>query len=496
MSPLNSLPANDFGFQEARHLLSRAGFGGTPYQIRELQKMGLTDAVDFILDFEYQNTLFNNYFKSDIIKPLSKTERSELSQARKNGDENKIDLFRKERQKRQRDDRDQMKKIRQWWIQKMIETPYPLQEKLTLFWHGHFATGYRKIENSWHLYLQNELFRQHAHGNFKEGLARNIIRDPAMIQYLDNHKNKKNEPNENLSRELMELFILGEGNGYTEFDIKEGARALTGYSFNDDLFEFKKYSHDNYMKTILGKRGNFDGDDFLNLIFKQKSASEWVLLQLINFFVRHSGDNPNNEVKSIINRLSLDFKKQNYEIKPILKTLFRSKWFYDVKNRMTIIKSPVQLTVQAIRTLKPPERIGMIDLLLKSCEAMGQFLFEPPSVSGWDGGRSWINTSTLYTRQNLPLYLLTGALPNINPWEIDDIIYDEKSALDDLVKPEDDDESCLRSILAFHLDVSFVNDTNLEPLREYIKKSGSIRQKGVLTGILSLVTAMPEYQLC
>ena len=163
---------------------------------------------------------------------------------------------------------------------------------------------------------------------------------------------------------------------------------------------------------------------------------------------------------------------------------------------MTIIKSPVQLTVQAIRTLKPPERIGMIDILLKSCEAMGQFLFEPPSVSGWDGGRSWINTSTLYTRQNLPLYLLTGALPNINPWEIDDILYNEKNALDDLVKPEDDDESCIRSILAFHLDVSFVNNTNLDPLREYIKKTGSIRKKGVLTGILSLITAMPEYQLC
>ena len=498
MLPLDSLPARDFGFQEARHLLSRAGFGGTPRQIRALERMGPGEAVDFLLNFEskaLQTETIPN-FNPNIMRPLSTEERRRLNQARQSGDEKIVELFRQERQKRQRSDRTQIREIRRWWMREMIETPHPLKEKLTLFWHGHFATGYRKIENSWHMYLQNQLFRKNAAGNFKEGLTRNIIRDPAMIQYLDNHQNRRGAPNENLARELMELFTLGEGNGYTEYDIKEGARALTGYTFNDDSFQFRQNTHDNDSKKLFGKKGDFNGDDLVNIIFQQSDASKWIIFRLIRFFVRHSGDLPDAETKSIINRLSSDFRKQNYQLKPILRKLFRSKWFYEPKNRMSIIKSPVQLAVQAVRTLYPPERIGMVDTLVQACNTMGQSIFEPPSVAGWDGGRSWINTSTLYTRQNLPLYLLTGALPDNNPWELDDTIYDEAAALDDLVPSESDDETCLRAILAFHLDSSFVRESHLEPLRQYLQKTGSIQRKGSLTGILSLVTAMPEYQLC
>src|SRR6185436_12424118 len=164
-------------------------------------------------------------------------------------------------QDRERDDRRQMREMQKWWLKRMIETPRPLEEKMTLFWHGHFATSFRTIENSYHMFKQNTLFRKHAVGNFGELLFA-IIRDPAMIAYLNNNQSRKGKPNENLAREIMELFSLDIA-GYTERDIKEGARALTGYTFVDDKFEFRRNDHDTGEKSILGVTGPLDGDGFV-----------------------------------------------------------------------------------------------------------------------------------------------------------------------------------------------------------------------------------------
>ena len=292
---------------------------------------------------------------------------------------------------------------------RMIETSRPFQEKMTLFLHGHFATGYRPVEDSYHMFKQNELFRSNATGNFRDDLVRNIIRDPAMIKYLNNNQNSRRAPNENLARELMELFTLGEGRGYTEQDIKQGARALTGYTYRDDEFYFNAGNHDDEMKVIFGKRDKWDGDDFVDLIFARSSASDFICEKLYRFYVNDSNNVHEGPAKSVIRQMAKTFKADNFELKPMLRKLFLSKHFYDESNRSAIIKSPTQLVVQAIRSLRAPAR--NMPRLVQACSLMGQDLFKPPSVKGWDGGRKWINTSTLFTRQNTLIYLLTGRMP-------------------------------------------------------------------------------------
>ena len=186
---LKTLNPKKFDFWRARQLLNRAGFGGTPGQVRALTNMGLNDAVDHIVDYRAQayDVVEANDFDSDIMRPATAEERRSLNQARRGGDEAAVERFRRELQARQRADRRQMADLQQWWLKRMIETPRPLEEKMTLFWHGHFATGYRAIEDSYHMFMQNQLFRSHAVGNFRE-LAHGIIHDPAMLRYLNNNR--------------------------------------------------------------------------------------------------------------------------------------------------------------------------------------------------------------------------------------------------------------------------------------------------------------------
>ena len=246
---LRPLAEQDFDFWAAHHLLSRAGFGGTPDQIRALSQLGLDKAIDSIVDYEMHPPIEDpTDFASDIMRPATPEEAEAYRKARQEGDEKTLSEFRRMRQQRQGADRKQIGAMRSWWLERMIETSRPLEEKMTLFWHGHFATGYRAIEDSWHMMMQNRMFRSLATGNFAD-LLRGIIRDPAMLRYLNNNRNRKQSPNENLARELMELFSLGEGNDYTENDIKEGARALTGYTYEDDDFVFQRGAHDSGSKT-------------------------------------------------------------------------------------------------------------------------------------------------------------------------------------------------------------------------------------------------------
>ncbi|MEE9131906.1 MAG: DUF1800 family protein, partial [Phycisphaerales bacterium] len=214
---LRPLKKGEFDYWQAHHLLNRAGFGGTPIEVRALANMGLESAVDLIIDFDEieAEPIGADRFDADIMRPRTRQQSLELRAARENGDEATLERYRRERQRRQVADRRQIAELQRWWLKRMIETPRPLQEKMTLFWHGHFATGYRTIEDSYHMFQQNQLFRHYALGNFRR-LTHAIIRDPAMIRYLDNNQNRKQSPNENLARELMELFTLGEGNDYTE----------------------------------------------------------------------------------------------------------------------------------------------------------------------------------------------------------------------------------------------------------------------------------------
>ncbi len=490
---------NEFGFDEARHLLWRAGFGGTAEQVQMLVRWGPEKAVDTLLDFE--KTPFDavkpELFDHDIIRPYSDEDRKMQRQAAASRDENALAELRLKRQNAEQLDRDQMREIQKWWLKRMIETPRPLEEKLTLFWHGHFATSYRTIEDSYHMFQQNQLFRKHAAGNFGEMLYE-IIRDPAMLAYLNNNQSRKDKPNENLAREIMELFSLGVGS-YTEADIKDGARALTGYTFKDDEFVFEKRQHDTGQKRILGRTGTMDGDAFVKTILSQRACGKFIATKLYRFFTHDfpTGIARNDDAaKSVIRDLETTLVASNFEIKPVLKRLLLSQHFYDPSIRNEQIKSPVQLVVGAIRSLSTPPRD--LSLLADAMNMMGQSVFFPPSVKGWDGGRSWINTSTMFIRQNTLVFLLTGKRPLGRDALADKERLDSTKLLTQISDAfpgtsRTNPQAVLDAILRFTLGKT--DPGGRDVLERFMADRQGELNADTLTELLMLITAMPEYQL-
>ena len=479
----------------ARHLLNRAGFGGTTVQVEALVAMGPDGAVDYLLNFESLPTeeISDTQFDPDIRKPLSEEERQMVQQARKSNDENALEKVQQMRNQRDGLDRKQAQEVQKWWLRRIIETGRPFEEKMTLFWHGHFATGYRTIEDSYHMFLQNQLFRTNAVGNFSQ-LVMRILRDPAMLKYLDNDESRKGRPNENLARELMELFVLGEGNAYTENDIKEGARALTGYTFEDDAFKFNAGQHDDESKTILGQKGEWDGDDFARIILSRKESSEFLCRKLYRFFINDAPGMPDAKVATVTKALAEELRKKQYEMKPVLRMLFRSQHFYDAANRGATIKSPVQLTVQTIRELGVPPRD--LSTLNSATDLMGQSLFMPPSVKGWECGQTWINTSTFFVRQNLAVYLITGKRPDAFDWDESlahwntDLL---EAAISSRTNGDASKEADALMDIVLAIDASTVRR---EQFKKYVQTLNGPLKGERLVAALCLVTAMPEYQLC
>ncbi|HVZ94243.1 MAG TPA: DUF1800 domain-containing protein [Phycisphaerales bacterium] len=496
---LRPIDRKDFGLDHARHLLWRAGFGGTPSQVRLIADWGPQKAVDHLLDFQgpAEETDETRAFDPSIMQPPSAEQRAVIQNARRKQNEDELARIRLERQRREQSDRGQIAHVRRWWLKRMVETARPLQEKLTLFWHGHFATSYRTIENSWHMFRQNQLFREHAAGNFGD-LLRAIIRDPAMIAYLDNNDSRKEKPNENLARELMELFSLGVGN-YSEDDIKEGARALTGYSFQYNDFKFYKDRHDTNNKHLLGASGNFDGDDFVRLILARPACSKFIATKLYRFFVSElppKGTPEFRAVEGVIAGLAAELTGAKYEIKPVLRKLLQSDHFYDSSVRLARIKSPTELVIGAVRSLNTPVRdLGVV---ADAMDLMGQSLFFPPSVKGWDGERSWINTSTLFVRQNMLTYLVTGKTPTgYDPLAADDE-YDPMPLIEGMTRDEAGSPTSPRDVARYLLRY-VLGETAPTPrlniITDFLTSSGAIDAQS-LRGALALITAMPEYQLC
>lgn len=495
---MNPISAQKFGFEQARHLLWRAGFGGTPEQIQILAQWGPAKAVEHLVRFDAvpYDPVKEDTFDRNIMRPPTEEERNAIARARRSNDEDTVARIRARRQEAERDDREQIRRMQHWWMKRMIETPRPLEEKMTLFWHGHFATSYRTIENSYHMFLQNQLFRKHAVGDFRE-LLFSIIRDPAMLAYLDNNDSRKGRPNENLARELMELFSLGVGN-YSEQDIKEGARALTGYTFDDDSFVFNKGNHDDGRKSILGRAGTFDGDDFVTTILEQRACSRFLAAKLYRYFVaeypsgREELDKP---AEAVIRDLASSLLRSKYQLAPVLTRLFQSEHFYDPGVMSEMIKSPAELVVGAVRSLNAPVR--ELGVLVSAVGAMGQNLFHPPSVKGWDGGRSWINTSTLFIRQNILCYLLTGKLPVGYDALAREEKFDPAPVLAVLAKNDGADKDPDRVVeYLLRLTLGAQAPRNRDTLRAFVKERGDRITPDLVTGLLLLVTAMPEYQLC
>jgi len=490
--PLDPIPDTRFDQPAARHLLDRAGFGGTPRQVRDLAGLGVAAAVDHLVDYERIDDAHVSTFDADpdILPALTDAERQALRRAREAEDEATLSHYRAIRNRARRDDAQQLSAMRQWWLARMVETPRPLEEKLTLLWHDHFATSHRGCRDSFLLYQQNRMFRRHASGSFAD-LALGIIRDPAMIMYLNNDRNRKQRPNENLARELMELFTLSEGQ-YTERDIREGARALTGYFRDDDDFVFQRYAHDGGTKTILGVEDNHDGESFVMTLLRRRACSEFIAWKLYRHFVADvtDFDDLSDAQRSVIIEMARQMRASDYRIKPVLKTLFRSEHFYDPAVRGTKIKSPVHLTVNLVRVLRPPARD--FGVLVEAMRAMGQDLFAPPNVAGWPGGRAWINTATLFIRQNLATYLITGRPPFKANAPPPDDRYDPTRLIAELDAPTP--EAVVDHLLDMLLGAAR-NDARRAQLLRFLADHDNHVGRDTLIALLCLITAMPEYQL-
>jgi uncharacterized protein (DUF1800 family) len=281
-----------------------------------------------------------------------------------------------------------------WWLQRMIATQAPLQEKMTLFWHGHFTSSPEKGTSAQELLMQNQLFREYALGNVRD-LTLHVSQDPAMLRYLDNNVNAKAHPNENYARELMELFTLGIGN-YTEVDIRESARAFTGWTFrkNPDgtgAFMDNRTQHDDGTKTFLGQTGNFTGTDIVNIIFRQPAASRWFATKLLAFFVYMDPE------PQLVDQVAALIRKNDFEMKPVLATLLHSNVFFSDRAYRALVKSPVEFVVGTHQLFGITE---VAPIELATLRQMGQMLFYPPNVKGWDGGAAWVNSQTILTREN------------------------------------------------------------------------------------------------
>ena len=281
--------------------------------------------------------------------------------------------------------------LRSWWLTEMLVTPSPLTEKMTLFWHNHFVSSQQKVRSPQLMYRQNALLRRHALGNFGR-LLQAVARDPAMVIYLDSASNRKGQPNENFAREVMELFTLGEGH-YTERDVKEAARAFTGWGIDPDRgeFVFRRLAHDDGVKTVLGRTGNLDGDAVLGVLLAQPQTAELIVAKLWREFVAPDPD------PGEVRRIAQVFRDSGYEIRPALRALLTSDAFYDPGNRAALIKSPVELVVGTLRQFNFATGEPLPFVL--GVAVLGQNLFSPPNVKGWPGGEMWINSTTLLARK-------------------------------------------------------------------------------------------------
>ncbi len=378
--------ATPLSFDDARHLLNRAGFGASASEIERYVGMTRDQAARKLLDAARTTAV--------TPAPAWTTSAEALSYPRG------PDASEMERKSFQQEQIREGLELRGWWITEMLATPSPLTERMTLFWHNHFVSSQQKVKLSLLMYRQNVTLRAHALVNFGD-LLHAIARDPAMVIYLDNAQNRKGSPNENFAREVMELFTLGEGR-YSEQDIKEAARAFTGWSLDRDsgTFRFRSFIHDDGIKTVLGTSGNLDGDQVLDILLAQPSTAEFIVRKLWREFV---SPEPDEESVRLIARR---FRDSRYDIKAALYAIFTSDAFYATRNRAVLVKSPIDLVVGTLKQLDMVP--GEPAPFAVAAAGMGQNLFSPPNVKGWPGQETWINASSLLARKQFLERLFRG----------------------------------------------------------------------------------------
>ena len=383
-----------------QHLLWRSAFGPMAENAADLDNIS-------------QKKLWELLLKTSAKRPDKLEVAQNLVDGLMKGIKDVTDLQKKEltadqKKQMQQQSREDLKTLNIRWLEEMINSEAQLREKMSLFWHGHFAT---RVINS---YFQQELLqiiRENALGSFKD-LLKEVSRSPSMIQFLNNQQNRKQHPNENFAREVMELFTLGRGN-YTENDIKEAARAFTGWGFNlQGEFVFRRGQHDDGRKTVLGKTGNFDGDDIINILLEQRQTARFITKKIYKYFVNDTVDDAKVEW------LSDRFYKNDYDIKKLLEDIYLSDWFYDEKNIGSRIKSPIELLAGIRRFLPMEMQNDQAQLLFQ--RTLGQILFYPPNVAGWPGGKNWIDSSSLMLRLRIPQIITANEAIDIRPKTDDD----------------------------------------------------------------------------
>jgi hypothetical protein len=405
---LSPIASGDWNYHRAAHLLERAGFGATPEEVARVAAMSPQQAVEELVNYESIDDRGQPSFDESGIWdvgmdpfPPSRAEAVRLARERGEGLGEKLLPVGSQRRLQPVVDKFfysltanniETQRLGLWWANRMLTTKRPLEEKLALFWHGHFATGQNKVRDYRMMLQQNRMFRENASGNLRNLLI-GILKDPAMLVYLDNGENVKNHPNENFGRELLELFTMGVGN-YSERDVREAARGFTGWT-NDVLeFKFDQEQHDFGNKTFLGRTRDFNGEDIIEVILEQPVTGEFVAGKLYRYFVR---EDLSNAVKAELGRT---FRSSGYQLKPLLSRMFLSRDFYSPDSVATEIKSPVHLVVSTYKKLGLRE-VPTIPDFGRMTGSLGQTLFEPPNVAGWAGGRTWITPSTLLQRGNL-----------------------------------------------------------------------------------------------
>jgi uncharacterized protein (DUF1800 family) len=378
--PTEEVPWN---LRTASHLFRRAGFGATYQELVEATQKSPSEVVDDLLAIREPESFLGD------MKSLA-----DAAIATGN-----------------------VRQLSAWWAYRMLSTPAQVLEKTTLFWHGHFATSAEKVTDPQLMLTQNELLRSFAFGDFSE-LLLEISRDPAMLVYLDSATNRKAHPNENYAREIMELFCLGEGR-YSESDIRELARCFTGWEIRRNEFRFNRYQHDSGRKSILGQTGEFEGEDGVRIVLEQQAAPEFIASKLVRYFVL---DEPAPDA-NLIAPLAKELRDSGMLIRPVLRRILTSNLLFSKVSVGRKVRSPVELAIGLLRCLEGSTNSFE---LAEAMQTLGQGLMYPPSVKGWDGGRTWINSSTLLGRSNLVRGLITNEKTRFGKTSLKEYLADQK----------------------------------------------------------------------
>ncbi len=379
------------GYAMARHLLARTGFGGRPAEIEATARLPLAKAVDGLL--ATLRTTHATVAPTFVHEPPPSPE-----------------VRRSMRRELRKTYRRHGRQLQAWWLREMVHTDSPLTERLVVMWHNHFTSDLRKARWPVHLYRQNGTLRQHAGGNFK-ALLTAVLRDPAMLLYLDNQHNRVGRPNENMARELLELFTLGLGH-YCERDIRETARALTGLRVDRRTGRtvLRRRLHDPHDKTIFGARAPFGAMDIPDLLLSQTRTAEHIAARVYREFVGRQPERPERR------RLAVVFRDAGYGIRPLLRAVLLSPGFVHPASFGTSVRSPVELLVSTLRVLDLPVREW--GAVAHACRRLGQALFQPPNVKGWPGGTAWIQAASLLGRNAVVRRALRGMETQYSDWSV------------------------------------------------------------------------------